>query len=208
MSAGARLWLIRHAPVQGPPGVIHGPDAPADLSDAATAEALRAQLPRDARVVVSASRRTRETARRLVGDQFQVEPYFQEQDFGAWTGKRHDDLLKEANEAYRRFWSRPGEEKPPGGESFADQIKRCREGLLRLGLDRAASDIVVVAHSGTIRAMLAIALRLEPDAALAFMIDPWSLTRIDRIAGDWRVNFVNWTPRSVKPEGPRAADPQ
>ena len=79
---------------------------------------------------------------------------------------------------------------------------------MRLGLDGASRDIVIVAHSGTIRAMLAIALRLEPDAALAFMIDPWSLTRIDRVAGDWRVNFVNWIPRSFTPPAPPAAGSQ
>jgi alpha-ribazole phosphatase len=46
-------------------------------------------------------------------------------------------------------------------------------------------------HSGTIRAVLAIALDLSPDAALRFVIDPLSLTRIDRLEGGWRVVAVN-----------------
>ena len=33
MTSEARLWLIRHAPVHGPRGVIHDIDAPADLRD-------------------------------------------------------------------------------------------------------------------------------------------------------------------------------
>jgi hypothetical protein len=35
------------------------------------------------------------------------------------------------------------------------------------------------------------ALDLEPDAALRFVIDPLSLTRIDRLNNGWRVVAVN-----------------
>ena len=46
-------------------------------------------------------------------------------------------------------------------------------------------------HSGTIRAVLAIALDLKPGQALRCVIDPLSLTRIDRLADGWRVVAVN-----------------
>jgi alpha-ribazole phosphatase len=46
-------------------------------------------------------------------------------------------------------------------------------------------------HSGTIRAALCIALDLAPQAALRFVIDPLSFTRIDRLATGWRVVSVN-----------------
>jgi alpha-ribazole phosphatase len=45
MKTATNLWLIRHAPVDGPRGVIHGPDAPADVSDAAAFAALKVRLP-------------------------------------------------------------------------------------------------------------------------------------------------------------------
>ena len=50
---------------------------------------------------------------------------------------------------------------------------------------------MLVVHSGTVRAVLAIALELAPDSALRFVIDPLSLTRIDRLDGGWRVVAVN-----------------
>ena len=55
MSFESRLWLVRHAPVDGPRGVIHAPDAPADLSDCQRLEAVRAQLeqPAELRLIVS-----------------------------------------------------------------------------------------------------------------------------------------------------------
>ncbi|MCA6124343.1 histidine phosphatase family protein [Bradyrhizobium sp. WSM 1704] len=187
MNGETRLWLIRHAPVDGPPGVIHAADAPADLGHAAAFETLRARLPTAAFAVCSPARRTRETAARL-GLHAAQDDAFREQDFGDWTGRRHSEIEAELGaEAYRAFWQLPATNRPPGGESFADQIVRARAGLARL----RAGDAVLVVHSGTIRAVLAIALELAPELALRFVIDPLSLTRIDRLQDAWRVVAVN-----------------
>ena len=186
MNAATNLWLIRHAPVDGPRGVIHGPDAPADISDAAAFAALKAKLPQNAFAVCSPARRTWETAIALGLDPAR-EAAFREQDFGAWTGRRHNDLVAELGDAYRDFWKSPASNAPPGGESFVDQIFRATAGMKAL----PAGDAVLVVHSGTIRAVLAIALDLAPDAALRFVIDPLSLTRIDRLENGWRVGAVN-----------------
>jgi alpha-ribazole phosphatase len=182
----ARLWLIRHAPVAGPAGVIHAVDAPADISDDVTLAGLRAALPADANAYVSPSVRTLATAKAL-GLQPIAEPDFSEQDFGDWTGRRHDDLARELGSDYLDFWRAPAESRPPGGESFADQTARVRTGFAKL----PAGDVILVVHSGTIRAALAIALELSPVQALRFAIEPLSLTRIDRMAGGWRVVGVN-----------------
>jgi alpha-ribazole phosphatase len=186
MVAETNLWLVRHAPVDGPRGVIHGPDAPADISDGAAFAALTARLPPKVRAVCSPARRTRETAAALGLDAFE-QSAFREQDFGTWTGRRHNDLVAEFGNAYRDFWKSPASNRPPGGESFVDQIGRTVDGLACL----PAADVVLVVHSGTIRAVLAIALDLSPDAALRFVIDPLSLTRIDRLGNGWRVGAVN-----------------
>jgi alpha-ribazole phosphatase len=186
MMTETNLWLIRHAPVDGPRGVIHAPDAPADLGDAAAFAALRARLPKNAFAVCSPARRTRETAAALGLDAAEKSA-FREQDFGQWTGRRHDDLTAELGKAYHEFWKAAAANRPPGGESFVDQIARAGEGLASL----PAGDVVLVVHSGTIRAILAIALELAPDSALRFVIDALSLTRIDRLTRGWRVVAVN-----------------
>ena len=186
MDGETHLWLIRHAPVDGPRGVIHALDAPADLSDDAAFEALKARLPAGAFAVCSPAQRTRETAARL-GLAAVEDDAFGEQDFGAWTGRRHSELEAELGATYHDFWRSPASNRPPGGESFADQIARTRAGVARL----PAGDVVLVVHSGTIRAVLAIALDLTPETALRFVIDPLSLTRVDRLANGWRVVAVN-----------------
>jgi alpha-ribazole phosphatase len=180
------LWLIRHAPVDGVAGTIHADDAPADLRDHAQLEALRARLPRDAASYASPARRTVETAGAL-GLEPELVAEFGEQNFGAWTGRRHDELASSCDEAYARFWSDPAHGRPPEGESFEDQVARVRQGLAQIGAGAAT----LVVHSGTIRAALCIALDLTPQAALRFVIDPLSLTRIDRLATGWRVVSVN-----------------
>jgi len=180
------LWLIRHAPVEGVTGTIHAADAPAGLGDRAQLEALRQRLPRNAASYASPARRTVETARAL-GLVPELVPELAEQDFGDWTGRRHDELAATGGDTYAQFWNDPARGKPPGGESFEDQVARVRLGLSRID----AGSAVLVVHSGTIRAALCVALDLTAQAALRFVIDPLSLTRIDRLATGWRVVSVN-----------------
>ena len=63
----------------------------------------------------------------------------------------------------------------------------------RLSLALGERDILAVVHAGTIRAALALALGLEPAQALRFAVQPLSLTRVDRISAEWRVECVNVT---------------
>ena len=185
MSAKTHLWLIRHAPVDGPRGVIHGPDAPADTATRGVRGAA-ARLPRTRHPFCSPARRTRERRCRCRAS-LRPTPAFREQDFGAWTGRRHDELAANSARPIEEFWRSPASNRPPDGESFVDQIARVSDGLAGL----PAGDVVLVVHSGTVRAALAIALDMTPESALRFVIDPLSLTRIDRLDSGWRVVAVN-----------------
>ena len=186
MALETRLWLVRHAPVSGPPGLLHDLQAPADISDVAALSRLRAQLPANRSTITSSARRTQETALAL-GLEPRVEPAFNEQDFGAWTGRTHDELRRAFGAAYDDFWRAPATGRPPEGETFVEQIARVRGAIDAL----PAGDVVVVAHAGTIRAALAIALDIAAEAALGFVIDTWSLTRLDRLDGGWRIVAAN-----------------
>jgi alpha-ribazole phosphatase len=186
MSGDTRFWLVRHAAVVGPAGTIWPSGASADLGDGGSFDRLRAHLPKEAKAYASPAQRTIDTAKALQLDPLLM-PEFAEQDFGEWTGQRHDDLAAAGGEAYAQFWNDPARSTPPGGESFADQIVRVRRGVDRI---RTGAAILVV-HSGTIRAVLCIALDIKPEAALRFVINPLSLTRIDRLDGAWRVACVN-----------------
>ena len=188
MRGDANFWLVRHAAVDGPAGTIWPPGASADLRDGGSFDRLRAHLPKEAKAYASPAQRTIDTAKALQLDPHLM-PEFAEQDFGEWTGRRHDDLAATGGEAYAQFWGDPARSIPPGGESFADQLVRVRRGVDRIKTGAA----ILVVHSGTIRAALCIALDIKPEAALRFVIDPLSLTRIDRLDDGWRVKSVNQT---------------
>ncbi len=133
-----------------------------------------------------------------------IEPDLAEQDFGAWQGRRWDDLRTEDPAAQDAFWADPTGSAPPGGESFADVIVRVAATIERRTGGSTDRDIVAVAHGGPIRAAVALALDLSPTSAMALAIDNLSLTRIDHVAdgllrghgGVWRVAGVNLPART------------
>src|SRR4051812_12517944 len=71
-------------------------------------------------------------------------------------------------------------------------------------------DIVAVAHGGSIRAALAIALSLDPQAVLAFAVENCSLTRLDYFEGQsgsgWRIGTVNQQPWRDREPGWRSGE--
>lgn len=195
-----RWWLIRHAPVPNPDKLIYGrSDPPADTGNAAALAELAARLPPQAVWVTSHLRRTRQTAaalRRPGSDMALVERGLAEQDFGRWEGLSHDAVADLHPEEARRFWADPATEAPPEGESFAAVMERVAGAVARLTAAHAGRDIVAVIHGGPIRAALALALDLTPQAALRLAVAPLSLSRIDHYGGDggpdfWSVAALN-----------------
>lgn len=196
-----RWWLIRHAPVSNPDGLIYGASDPAaDVGDAEALAVLAAALPPDALWLCTPRRRTRQTAvalRPAVAGTLLEEPDLAEQDFGAWEGLSHDDAAARFPEEARRFWRAPATEAPPDGESFAAVMARVAGAVRRRTAASGGRDLVAVVHGGTVRAALALALDLTPAASLRVAVAPLSLTRIDHIGGlengeeAWAVGAVN-----------------
>jgi alpha-ribazole phosphatase len=172
---------------------------------------LARQLPRDAVWVTSNLRRTHETAAAIIraglpgpcpvpGPQAMALADLAEQNFGEWQGLTYDALSRSRDGDFHRFWHAPAHQTPPAGESFLAVTERVSRAIRRLAEAYAGRDIIAVAHGGTIRAALGLALGLDPEPALAFSIDNCSITRIDRIDGPgmghgWRVVTVNRPPR-------------
>jgi alpha-ribazole phosphatase len=190
-------WWIRHAPSASAANIIHGTDnVAADLSDAEAMTRLANVLPAGSLAVTSSVARAIETydALRALNPALRaadVEADFREQDFGAWTGRTWDEIAPEAPQ----FWTDPVESAPPGGESYAFMCRRVLRRIVTLSAKQQDGIIVSVAHAGTIRAALALALDLDFAASIRFEIEPLSLTRIDAFVSpsdvSWRVHSVN-----------------
>jgi broad specificity phosphatase PhoE len=197
-------WWIRHAPVRVDQGRIYGQrDLPCDCSDGRLFSRLAAILPRRAIWVTSRLSRTQQTAEAILAAgefepprAFLQETDFAEQHLGDWQGLDRESFLKDHKQEPGMFWYAPADERAPNGESFADVVARVRPAISRMNETYGGSDIIAVAHGGTIRAALAIALGLPPRGGLAFTTDNCSLTRLDHYRGSesegWRVVTVNY----------------
>ncbi|HKY93737.1 MAG TPA: histidine phosphatase family protein [Kiloniellales bacterium] len=211
-----RWWWVRHAPVTVNEGRIYGQtDHICDCSDEATFRALARALPGGALWVTSNLKRTKMTAEaihpHLLARPMSMleEPALAEQHFGDWQGRSYEELRQGKLGHWHRFWLAPAETVPPGGESFVTVMERVRAAVERLSQAHAGRDIVAVTHGGTIRAALALALGLEPEAALRLQVANCSLTRIDLVSGligshapgpgeSWRVEFMNLAPDMIR----------
>ncbi len=195
------LWLVRHAKVANPEGLIYGSsDVAASMPAPEVIGAVARMLPDDAVWIASPLSRAADTMAALRaaagsdhGDTLiepGVEPGLAEQDFGDWEGKPSAEIWGAVAQELR---DDPASIVPPNGESFHQLCRRAGEALERLMHTHAGSNIIVVAHSGTIRAALAGALDLTPGAALRIAVDVLSVSRCDHFpdSGAWRVQFIN-----------------
>ena len=198
-----RWWWVRHAPVREDHGRIYGQtDLGCDCSEVHVFQALAAALPKGAIWVASHLRRTHQTAAAIwkagldAPETLLQERDLAEQHLGDWQGLDRAAFL--AALAPGSHWFAPADERAPNGESFADVVARVHGAVERLSQQWNGRDIVAVAHGGTVKAALAIALGLQPEGGLAFAVDNCSLTRLDHLKGEgwagWRVGVINHRP--------------
>ncbi len=194
-----RIWLIRHAPV-GVSKIYGQQDLEAELTDTASFKWLADQLPNQFTAVSSDLIRCRQTLERIKGfdvtlELTKISKELREQSFGAWEGLTYEEARSIDPQSYLRFWENPVENAPPSGESFLDLCHRTSEYFSSIVDQSEASDLVFVIHAGTIRAILAQALQIEPAQSQLFDISPLSLTRLTVYRQDealsWKIDYVN-----------------
>lgn len=203
--AVTRWWWVRHAPVPNPEARCYGQlDKEADCNDPTLFAAQARLLPRDAVWYASNLRRAIQTAEALAAsgaamDKLNIDPGLAEQSFGDWHGLTYAELGEKHGENHQ-FWLVPPAKRAPNGESFVDLYDRVTASINRLTHEHRGRDIVAVAHGGTIRAALGLALNLHPEQAVRFETANVSLTVIEHVeaadpAHAWRVSWVNHVPR-------------
>ena len=188
------LLLIRHAPALHDGRLAGRRDVPADCSDIRAFAALRTAIGPAGHRIASPARRCLQTAAALWPElpEPATDARLREQDFGAWEGMAFADVPDLGTLS-------PDElvlHRPPGGESFADLCEWAAPALSALAC--RGGRIALVAHAGTVRAALAMALGSQT-AALAFQVAPSSLTRLTVTPSvatsdpNWAIGCVNWT---------------
>ncbi|MEH6405358.1 MAG: histidine phosphatase family protein, partial [Sneathiella sp.] len=120
-----------------------------------------------------------------------------EQHFGDWQGRTFDEAKEADPDVYQHFWQDPAMHAPPNGESFDDVVGRVTKTRKEISSRNVEENILVVAHAGTIRAILADALGISSEKALLFNVDPLSLTKLtlysEKSRENWQINWINRT---------------
>ena len=172
-----RLALIRHADTAwSVEGRIQGRT---EVPLRAGQELVLPEELRAFRVVSSPQRRCVETAALLRCGDPEREPRIAEMSWGAWEGRRLEELREELGEAMRSNEERGWDFRPPGGESPREVLARVRPWLAEVA--RRGEPTLAVTHRGVIRVVLADALgwdlRGKPPAKLE-----WSAAQLFRLA--------------------------
>jgi len=134
-------------------------------------------LPRDAVWIASKLQRTHQTAQAIWAagfpkpDAMPHEADLNEQHLGDWQGMNRAEFFATRPINVGSYWFAPIDEPSPNGESFMDLYNRVRRGIERINVEHAGKDIIAVAHGGTIKAAIGLALNDQPDRGLAFTID-------------------------------------
>ena len=176
----AKLFLIRHAPIKLREGFFpeHDPDA---VIKNIQLKKLANVIPSNSKWYVSPLKRTMQTAEALSSyipySQIIKEKNIAEQNFGNWSGKKISDVWKilKKNQSKHNFSFISPETSPPNGESYIEQCKRVSHWLKNLSI-LENENIVVITHSGTIKAIFSYALKIQPEFTIGIDISHLSLT--------------------------------
>lgn len=178
----AELILIRHGPTLRPEA-LHGRT---DIGLKARPAPVSLEIEG---LWVSPAARARETAMGLFpGATPREDARLWEQDFGSWEGMLYSDLPDVGALPRDELAVLTGE----GGESFSSMVARVRPALEEAASEAIGrgSRVAVVAHAGTVRAALTLAMG-EVSAALAFQIAHLGATRFRCYPGGLAVTAVN-----------------
>ena len=181
----AQVYLVRHGEAEGAAGrAIGHTDLPLSPAGLAASRALGATAHNIARatLVTSPLLRARATAEfvaagmRVASDEIAVEPRLRELYFGEWEGRRWDDIQREDTARCGAFMAAWTEIRTPGGESYPDLLARVESWVS--SLDAPNGNLVVVAHAGSIRALLSHWLGLPVRTTFQFRLDHAHVTAL------------------------------
>lgn len=171
-------------------------DPPADLSDTAALTRLSDYLPGEALIVSSDLSRAIATADAIQHQRHRL-PHrsgLREFHFGRWELRNASEIESDYPGLARAYWERPGDVRPPGGESWNEGRERMNAAIDALIRDHPGKDLIVVAHFGMILSQVQRALDVDAGTVLAQRIDNLSVTSLHYDAGSWTTGPINHLP--------------
>jgi alpha-ribazole phosphatase/probable phosphoglycerate mutase len=107
-----------------------------------------------------------------------IEPRFAEVGFGVWEGRTRGELDAEDPGQVDRFLGDPVNRRPAGAEPLDAFVARVQAAFGELLERHAGQSVLVVAHAGVIRAVLATVLDMPPAAMYRIHVANAGITRL------------------------------
>lgn len=197
-----RLLLVPHAPTEW-----NAQERFQGWTDTALSEtgrrhaALLARRLLEGRIdacITSDLRRARETAAAIADLRnlsITPDPRIREMNFGVWEGLTHQEMCQADHKLVLAWEADPMQVAPPGGETLAQVAGRVAAFFEAVTEARDDPDrtVLVVAHRGSLRVLLCLALKLPPNAWWQFRIAPASISELLCFPEGAVLNFLNDT---------------
>lgn len=113
-----------------------------------------------------------------LGLPLEIDPRWQELDFGDWEGRSAEELGVTDPQRIRKFWSDPIAHPPPGGESLAAFGGRVMDAWNDLLARHAGRHLLVVGHAGVIRMVLRHVLDMPLERLFRIHVPNAAITRV------------------------------
>jgi broad specificity phosphatase PhoE len=181
-----RWYLVRHGQTAwNAEGRVQGhTDTPLGEKGLAQAQRVAARLRGQSFAAAYASdlRRAADTARVILDGRtlpLQMMPELREAHHGQWDGMTYAEVQSRYPDGWARLTRMAEDVAAPGGETAAQVAQRVKAACDRIAAaNGAGQDVLIVAHSGSLRAMAIVLLGLPVSASWRLRLDPASLSII------------------------------
>jgi broad specificity phosphatase PhoE len=114
--------------------------------------------------------------------------------FGAWEGKKVDDILSVEPKNYDAIFNNPENAIIKNGESFPELQQRAWNEFQKIvAQEKDNSNIVIVSHGATIRTIICSILGTRLNNMWKFIIDNASISCFYELDGEFYVKYLNDT---------------
>lgn len=191
--AGLKLTLIAQGATRATRLLTFPLDEPLEPKAEAKLPALAQALGRVEKTWASPALAAQQMAS-LLGLKAKTDPALRGVDYGAWAGKRLEDVQQAQPEALA-LWMRDPAFAPPDGEALEALLIRVRKRLKQAEAQQGKA--VMIAHTAWLRAAVIVLLDANPSAFWRIDVAPLSCCRFSFAMGRWAVQAVNEQPREA-----------
>lgn len=187
-----KIYFIRHPKTEAPDGVCYGSTdvlpAAGELEKVVKSVHAKLEIPDDAEFISSPlSRCTLLASAFANGRPIKTDARLAELDFGKWEMMEWEGIPKEG----MKEWSKDFvNNKPDGGESFAEVVARVRDFWNEIIHSNKTTKIVTT-HSGVLRALLVVILEASPYKVFNAEVEYGDVMRVEVPGNDFfKLRFI------------------